>query len=275
MTEQKSIALVTGASSGIGLATASLFHQKGYRVYGASRSVPTRNVPFQTLELNVIDPFSIANCIETILRREGRIDILINCAGYGIAGPLEMTSDQEILKQFDVNVFGTLRMIRAVIPSMRKSGKGKIITVSSIAGIMGLPFQGAYSASKAALDNLHEALYMELQSDNISIHVVSPGDVNTNFTQNRNHIQQNITGTVYAESFPSAIEQIGQDEQNGISAEKVARTIADTAENSSLRFRRICASPVQKLAVLLKLIMPYRMFNDILRRHYLIDKHSK
>jgi short-subunit dehydrogenase len=207
MNNRQSVVLVTGASSGIGLATASLLHQKGYCIYGASRSISKQNLPFHTLELNIIDSSSITKCIETIIQQKGRIDILINCAGYGITGPLELTSDKEIQEQFDVNVFGTMRIIRAVIPYMRKSGNGKIITISSIAGIMGLPFQGVYSATKAALDNLHEALYMELQKENIAIGLISPGDVHTNFIHNRKRIQHDVEQTSYSQSFPQTLKK--------------------------------------------------------------------
>src|SRR5258708_5074118 len=148
------IALITGASSGIGRACAAHLAARGIRVYGTSRNPPT----FTMLRVDVTDDQSVQSAIAAILQREGRLDIVVNNAGIAIAGPLELTSIEEAKRQIDVNLFGAFRVCRAVLPIMRRQGGGYIVNVGSIGGLIAIPYQPLYSASKLAPEGMTESL---------------------------------------------------------------------------------------------------------------------
>ena len=156
------IILVTGASSGIGRATADFLHAQGHVVYGANRDASRVSAPWTAITLDVTKDEDCARAVAEILARHGRIDVLVNNAGLVWAGAVEDMSVEEARRQFDVNYFGALRLIRAVLPAMRGQGSGRIINVSSLAGRLGLPFQSHYSATKFALEGLTEALRPEV-----------------------------------------------------------------------------------------------------------------
>ena len=188
------IVLVTGASSGFGRAIAAHLAARGYLVYGTSRSAvmpeeatapAERSLVPIMIPMDVCVDASVDAAVTHILRRHGRIDVLVNNAGFGIAGAVEDTSADELRRQFDTNVFGVLRVCRAVLPHMRRQGGGRIINVGSLAGLIALPFQGAYSASKFALEALSESLRMETKPYGISVSVIEPGDFRTSFTASR------------------------------------------------------------------------------------------
>ena len=145
------VALVTGASSGFGQATAALLTAQGFLVFGTSRA-PAHNPAggFEMLTLDVDSEASVQTCIQTILERTGRIDLLVNNAGFAQAGALEENSLEEVRAQFETNVFGVLRMLKAVLPVMRKQGLGQMITVSSLLGVVAMPYLGLYASSKFA-----------------------------------------------------------------------------------------------------------------------------
>ena len=147
----KRIVLITGASGGIGLAAAKLFFAKGDRVYGLSRR-PCPEEGIESICADVTDEAAVRNAIKTVVSREGRLDVLICNAGFGISGAVEFTAYADAKRQFDVNFFGTSNCIRAALPEMRRQGSGMIIVTSSVAGMLSIPFQAYYSASKAALN---------------------------------------------------------------------------------------------------------------------------
>src|SRR5580700_9890414 len=147
---QKRVVLVTGASSGIGRACAELLAARGYRVDGASRR-PVSRALVEPVSMDVRDDASVRDAVEGVMAREGRIDIVVNNAGIAIAGAVEDTSIEEAIEQFDVNFFGVLRVCRAVLPHMRERRSGYIVNIGSIGGLVAIPFQGLYSASKFAL----------------------------------------------------------------------------------------------------------------------------
>ena len=159
------VVLVLGASSGIGRACALELSRRGDRVYGASRRDPAdlagERTSIKRVRIDVDDDASVRAGVRSILEAEGRIDALINCAGFGFGGALEDTSDEELRAILETNVLGTLRTCRAVLPSMRARGGGTIVNVSSIGGRIALPFQGHYSATKFAVEGLSESLRME------------------------------------------------------------------------------------------------------------------
>jgi len=165
------VALVTGASSGFGQATAARLSAQVFHVFGTSRA-PAHNEAssFELLPLDVDSETSVETCIQTILGRTGRIDLLVNNAGFAQGGALEENSLEDARAQFDTNVFGVLRMLKAVLPVMRELGSGQIITVSSLLGEVAMPYLGLYSSSKFALEGMIEGLYHELRPFHIKCH---------------------------------------------------------------------------------------------------------
>ena len=185
----KKVVLVTGASSGIGLSIANYLHlQKKYIVYGTSRKIyKSSNFSFNLIELDVTGKSSIERCIAEILKKESKIDILINNAGVGITGPLEEIPTSEINKHFQINVFGPILLIKEVLPSMKSSKNGVIINITSVAGQIATPFRSIYSGGKAALDIISETLAMEVRSLGIDVVSIAPGDFKTNISKRRFH----------------------------------------------------------------------------------------
>jgi len=270
MNSNKTI-LVTGASSGIGKACAQLLYEKGHTVFGTSRkkeSADTSSDNIHMVTMDVTQPDSVLEAISTIIDLEGKIDVLINCAGAGISGAIEEADETEINWQMDVNFLGSIRTIQAVLPGMRKQGKGMIINVSSIGGLIGLPFQGFYSASKFAIEGISEALEKELNPFGISVVVVQPGDIATPFTQNRVFNTKNGTASPYQSLFTKAIAIIEKDETGGLSPAKVAEKIAQIISKKRPKHKYVVAAWDQKLAVQIKKILPPAFFSWIMRDHY-------
>jgi short-subunit dehydrogenase len=169
--------LITGATSGIGFCIANQLHDNGFKVFGTSRN-PEKNrstVPFELLELDITSEISVQKCINTLLTITQNVDILINNAGMSICGSVEETKLEEAQLQFDTNFWGTVRMTKAILPVMRKQHFGKIITIGSLAGLIGVPFQSFYSASKHSLEGFFKSLRYEVKTFNINISVVEPG----------------------------------------------------------------------------------------------------
>lgn len=184
MTSQGPSVLITGASSGIGAATAELLGRRGFRVFGTSRR-PEDLGPgapdARWIAMDIRDDASVQQGVDEVLRESPRLDALVCCAGYGIFGSVEETPISAAKEQFETNYFGTLRTLRAVLPSMRAAAHGRIAIVGSLAGRAPIPFQAHYSASKAAIDALALGLRNELQPLGVKVSLVEPGDINTPF----------------------------------------------------------------------------------------------
>jgi NAD(P)-dependent dehydrogenase (short-subunit alcohol dehydrogenase family) len=174
--------LITGATSGIGLLIAMQLHEKGYRIFGTGRAPEKHRdaIPFQLLELDITDEKSIESCISSLMSQTKTIDVLINNAGIGICGSAEETTIEQACKQFETNFWGAVRMTKAILPLMRQQRSGNIITIGSLAGLVGVPFQSYYSATKHALEGFFKSLRFEVASFNIRISVVEPGFFKTN-----------------------------------------------------------------------------------------------
>lgn len=263
----KAVILVTGASSGIGASCAALLASSGYHVYGGSRG-PVTAPGVEPIALDVADDASVAQSIQTILAREGRLDVLVNNAGFGIAGAIEDTSVEEAKAQFEVNFFGILRMCRAVLPGMRRERAGYIVNIGSIGGLIAIPFQAFYSASKFALEGFSEALRLEVGPLGIHVVLIEPGDHRTSFTQNRQSTRGSQAGSAYRDRFERSIARMAADEQGGPSPEGIARLLHKVISNPHPRLRYTAGPPAQRAAVWLKRILPYAVMEKIMRDHY-------
>lgn len=235
--KKKQIVLLTGGSSGIGLAAAVLLMKKGHKVYSASRHGCDYRQDKKSggeiigISCDVSDELSVKSAVGVILEKEHRIDTLICNAGNGIAGALEECSDQECRQQFEVNFWGLMNCVRTCIPSMREQGCGKVIAVSSIAGIVPIPYQGLYSASKAAVLMAMQTLAMETKQFGIRCSCVLPGDTRTNFTSSRVYSVQSQSGSSpYKDAMAKALSKMEKDEQNGMSPEFIAKSVVAQVE---------------------------------------------
>ena len=192
--EKQNIAVVTGSSTGIGFETSLLLARNGFYTYATMRDrlkadkiekiANKENLPLEVLSMDVDNDDSVRNAIHKIIDEKKKIDILVNNAGYGLFGALEDISIEEIKKQFDTNLFGAIRTIKEVLPTMRKQKNGIIINVSSIAGVVGIPAECIYVSTKFALEGLTESISYELQPYGIKVVLIEPGVINTNFVPN-------------------------------------------------------------------------------------------
>ncbi|GAB3915212.1 oxidoreductase [Larkinella knui] len=235
---------ITGASSGFGHQTATLFQKQGWNVVATMRS-PQEVQGLDQLpnvlvtQLDVQDEASITRAVEAGIRHFGRIDVLVNNAGYGQMGVFESTTREQILKQFNVNVFGLMDVTRAVLPHMRKQGSGTIINISSFAGQVGMPFGSPYISSKFAVEGFSESLSHELQPLNISVKLIEPGSVATNFGSSRQISKNDIAAyepimTAFFKHLETIFTTLPK-----ASPEDVARTIYEAATDQQSRLRYV------------------------------------
>jgi NAD(P)-dependent dehydrogenase (short-subunit alcohol dehydrogenase family) len=259
MTDQR-VALVTGASSGIGRACAAMLAARGLRVYAASRSA--------ALRMDVTDDASVHALIDQIIRNEGRLDVVVNNAGTAIAGAVEDTSVEEARAQFDVNFFGAFRVCRAVLPILRQQGSGYIVNIGSIAGLVALPYQGLYSASKFALEGLTESLRLEANPFGVNVVLIEPGDHRTSLTRNRRRTAESQTNPVYRDRCDRAIARTAADEQAGVAPEAVARLLYRIISRPHPRLRYTVGPAPQRAVVWLKRLMPYAVVERVMGLYY-------
>lgn len=213
--------VITGGSSGIGEITAQVFAASGYRVYELSRHGANGD-GITHIGCDITDRNACIGAVKAIVKDCGRIDVLINNAGMGISGAVEFTDINEAKRQFDVNFFGALNITQAVLPYMRAAHNGRIIFVSSLAAEFPIPFQGFYSASKAAVNALACALRNEVAPFGVSVCCMLPGDVKTNFTAART---KSDAGSEVYTRMNRAVETMEHDEQHGLSSLQIARKL--------------------------------------------------
>lgn len=261
------VIFITGISSGFGLETARLLSQEGHAVYGTVRREVTSLPQVNYIRLDVRDTKAVQQAVQQIIETEGRIDVLINNAGMGIGGPLEFATEEEIREQMDANFMGLVHCVDAVLPYMRRQGSGKIIALSSIGGLMGLPFQGFYSASKFAIEGYCEALRLETNSFGIQVVVLRPGDFATGFTGNRKKANDETVFQTYP-TYKTAIKKAEHDETGGLKPIVLARKISKIIKMKHPCNEYVIASFEQRLSVLLKRILPAKWFARILGRYY-------
>lgn len=266
--EQK-VVLITGGSSGIGKSIGLYLKSKGFKVYGTTRNLAKHEhfEVFDLLQLNVSDKESIVSAVNQIIAKEGRLDVLVNNAGVGITGPIEETPPEEVHKAFDTNVYGPLRVAQTVLPQMRKQKGGVIINITSIAGYMGLPYRGIYSATKSALSILTEALRMETKTFGIKIATLAPGDFATNIAAGRYHSPV-LESSPYKEPYGNTLKMMNEDVSNGDDPISVAKQVLGIIESSNPKVHYKVGSPLQKFSVVLKSILPDKVYEKLLLNHY-------
>ena len=261
------VVLITGGSSGIGKSIGEYLTDKGYNVYGTSRN-PNKytDSKFPIIALDVTKVETIQMCINQVVSAEGRIDVLINNAGVGITGPIEEIPEAEIKNNFDTNFFGPINVIKAALPQMRKQKSGLIINITSIAGYMGLPFRGPYSASKGALELLTESFRMELKAFNVHMTNVAPGDFATNIAAGRYHAP--VKDTSPYTKYAAVLTNIDEDVNKSNSPIAVAKKVYQVIETKNPKSHYKVGTFLQKFSIVLKRILPQKIYERMLMKHY-------
>ncbi|PHR70568.1 MAG: short-chain dehydrogenase/reductase [Lutibacter sp.] len=262
------VVLITGGSSGIGKSVGEYLSEKGYTVYGTSRNPQKiKNHPFKLIALDVNNTATISKAIETVISSEGKIDVLINNAGMGITGSIEDTPTEEMRNVFNTNLFGAIDVMKAVLPQMRTQKSGLIVNVTSIAGYMGLPFRGIYSATKGALELVTEATSMEVKNFGIKVVAVAPGDFATNIASGRYHTpvsEESAYKKVYQENLNLMDSHVSGGGDPIEMAERIHRII----ESNNPKIHYKVGDFMQKFSVVLKRILPDRTYEKLLMNHY-------
>lgn len=257
------VVVITGGSSGIGLATARLFAEHGERVYELSRTGKGA-AGVKHVSCDVSNEESVRTAIEQVVSETERIDVLISNAGFGISGPVEFTKIEDAERQLDVNFFGAVRAVQAVLPYMRQQRSGRIVFVSSVAAVLSIPYQAFYSASKSALNALCLALRQELRSFGISVSALMPGDVSTGFTAARS---KDESGSEVYVHLQEAVGKMEKDETSGMSSKTIARCLWRLSNKRSPA-PLYTAGAEYKLFVLLERLLPKRWSNMIVGKLY-------
>jgi NAD(P)-dependent dehydrogenase (short-subunit alcohol dehydrogenase family) len=269
MTETRPVVLVTGASSGVGRATALALAGRGHRVFGTSRSPSPEAGPVEMLPLDVRDDASVSACVTSVIGAAGRLDVLVNNAGFEQAGALEELSLEEASAQFETNFFGVVRTVNAALPAMRARRSGRIVNVSSLAGLSPIPFMGMYSASKFALDGYTEALRLEVSPLGILVSQVEPGFLRTPMMQNRKAPARTIAD--YDRWRERAFAAIRQYEEKGPAAELVADTIVRVVTSVRPRLRYLVGGQARFVAALRR-FAPEAAFEKGVRGTFRLDR---
>lgn len=230
---EKKIAVVTGGSSGIGLCTARALQNSGCQVYELSRREITHEDGIIHIGCDVSDEEAVKKRILRIIEETGRIDILVCCAGFGISGASEFTKNEDAKRLLEVNLFGAVNCIKAAIPAMRAHGAGRIVCISSVAGMISIPFQSWYSVSKAALSSYCAAVREEVQPFGISVCAVLPGDIRTGFTAARE--KSPVGDDIYSGRIARSVAGMEHDEQTGMAPEIAAAMICRIAMKKSVK----------------------------------------
>ena len=262
------VVLITGGSSGIGKSVGEYLHHKGFKVYGTSRN--PHNYPdskFPIIALDVTKVETIATCISDVLKIEEKIDVLLNNAGAGITGPIEEIPEAEIKRNFDTNFFGPINVIKAVLPIMRAQNSGLIINVTSIAGYMGLPYRGVYSASKGALELITEAFRMEIKEFNIRMTNVAPGDFATNIAAGRYHAPI-LEDSPYKSNYGKTLSMMDDHVDSGGDPKEMAEAIFRIIETKNPKIHYKVGAFMQKFSIVLKRILPDKVYEKLLMNHY-------
>ena len=268
----ETVVWISGASSGLGKAIAKAFVRAGYRVAAGARSFRdqegTADEKGLKFFLDVTDGESVARFAEKATAALGAPDILINCAGILILGPYEEYTLDEIHRVMDTDFYGMVRMCQAVIAPMRENGGGRIVCLSSINGLLGIPYQGAYTAAKHAVEGFAECLSMEVRPFGIEVMLVEPGDHRSGSDAYRRHAQRAGDNPAYHPSFEHVTQTIEHDETHGSDPDRLGEKLAALMGRKHLPLRKRIASPDQKAAVLMHRLLPGRLFSRVIASYY-------
>ncbi|MGX9675480.1 oxidoreductase [Mycobacterium sp. HM-7] len=264
MASSRPVALVTGASSGLGKFAARGLIHAGFEVVGTSRNTAGQEggQGLTFVDLDVTCDESVGAAVDAVIARFGRIDVLVNNAGMGLAGASEENSISQTQKLFDINVFGVIRMTNAVLPYMRKQGSGRIINISSIFGLMPAPYMAAYSATKYALEGYSESVDHEVREHNIRVLLVEPGGTRTSFDDNTAKPDNALTA--YVRQRERSNQAVAEQVNNGDDPAVVAKVIVAAATDSTPKVRYPAGSARQLSA--LRRFAPRRIFDKQLRQ---------
>ena len=274
MESNQKVVIVTGSSSGVGLESALLLARNGYITYATMRSpekdtsmkaaVQNEDLPIRIIQLDVTDENSVKNAVDQVISEAGRIDVLVNNAGYSLGGALEDLSMEEIKPQFETNLFGLIRVTQAVLPIMRKQRSGRILNISSGSGIFGFPGLSAYVSTKFAVEGLSESIAYELEPFGIKVILIEPGFVKTNFANSMliSKKAQDPTSS-YSQMMQRIAASSNELAKSGSSAELVANVILDAATNPNPRLRYLVGKDVEAWAASKKSMDESEFFNMI------------
>lgn len=264
--QQSPVAIVTGATAGIGLATATHLKKEGYTVYGTSRRpVSDTQNGIAMLACDVTSDESVSLVIGEVLRRSGRIDLLVNNAGFGLIAGAEESSIEQAKSLFDVNVFGAMRMSNQVLPVMRQQRNGRVINISSVVGFLPAPYYAIYSASKHAIDGYSQTLDHEVRGFGIRVISIEPAYTRTSFETNL--MAPDRPMAIYDSVRQSMIELARQQVEKGDDPEVVAHVVLRAAQAPKPRLR-YPAGPAARQLALLRKIVPEGIFNSVLRKQF-------
>jgi NAD(P)-dependent dehydrogenase (short-subunit alcohol dehydrogenase family) len=266
------VAVITGSSSGIGLESALILARNGYTTYATMRSpdkdtsikavVQNEGLPIRVVQLDVTDDISVKNAVDHIISEAGRIDLLVNNAGYGLVGALEDLAMEEIKSQYETNLFGLIRIIQAVLPTMRKQRSGRILNISSGAGIFGYPGGSAYVSTKFAVEGLSESIAYELESFGIKVILIEPGFIRTNFANAMVMAKKaQDSASPYSEMMQKTMASTTELAKNASDAELVASIILEAASNPNPRLRYLAGKDVESWASSKKNMDELEFFN--------------
>jgi len=253
------VILITGASAGIGRACADRLSQSGWSVVGASRRGSSSG-GWTPIEMDVDSDESVRTGVAAVVGEHARLDAVVACAGWGLAGPVELTPISDAKDQLETNFWGAVRVVQESLPVMRRQGGGRVVLISSIGGIVAIPFQAFYSASKFAMEGYGEALAYEVAPFGIQVTLVEPGNVRTDFTASRRDVDSPGSDETYSAAVKKAVGLMEKDEANGVDPADVA-AVVDKVLRSVKPPRRVSVGKLdERVGILGKRLLPYRLF---------------
>jgi NAD(P)-dependent dehydrogenase (short-subunit alcohol dehydrogenase family) len=278
MEKNKKIVLVTGASSGLGLAVATHLANMGYIVYAGARSYRNDSADQVVLDshkkqnkvyLDVTDKTSVDEVIKRIIDKEGRLDVLVNCAAYLVLGSVEDTSVDEYRGVLETNFLGMVTMCQSVIPIMRDQREGRIINFSSLNGLIGIPFQSAYVASKFAIEGMTECLSLEVKDFGIKVSLIEPSDHRSGSRSYRPHARKaDLKTSAYYDKYVKITKKIAHDEETGSDPMKLSEVVYKVTRKRNPKLRYTVGKFDQRLSAVLKRMLPARIFEMIVNSYY-------
>ncbi|MGY8932510.1 MAG: SDR family oxidoreductase [Flavobacteriales bacterium] len=258
------IVLVTGASSGIGKSIALFLSSNGFKVYGTCRDPKKYNIiDFNLLKCDITSINEIKECVNFIIKKEGRIDILINNAGIGITGSMEETSEIDMKTAFETNLYGPINIIKECIPSMRNQKSGLVINITSVMGYFALPFRGVYSATKSSMEIVGEAFSMELNKFNIKVVNIAPGDFKTDIISRRINTPS-LSNSLYKKDYINSIDSANNHVKNALSPDIISKLVYKIIKSKNPKIHYKVGTFIQKFSIVLKGLLPDRLFEKIL-----------